>query len=56
MVSREFLLVTLYCLVSFASAGSEKCRAIAFGGVGDQGPYQVGVLKGLIESLPAAET
>ena len=48
-------LVIIFALISAAFA-ADKCRAFAFGGAGDRGSYQVGVLKGLIESLPAEET
>ena len=48
-------LVIILALFSAAFAG-DKCRAFAFGGAGDRGSYQVGVLKGLIESLPPEET
>lgn len=48
-------LVILLTILSVAFAG-DKCRAFAFGGAGDKGAYQVGVLAGLIETLPAEET
>ena len=48
-------LVIILALFSAAFAG-DKCRAFAFGGAGDRGAYQVGVLQGLIESLPPEET
>jgi hypothetical protein len=50
------MLVALSCCMLLATAADGKCRALAFGGAGDKGPFQVGALKGLIESLPAAET
>ncbi len=38
------------------TAADNKCRGVALRGGGDKGPYEIGVLKGLVEALPAEES
>jgi predicted acylesterase/phospholipase RssA len=39
----------------FGVSNAKYCRGIAFGGDALRGPYQAGVLQGLIEDYPADE-
>jgi predicted patatin/cPLA2 family phospholipase len=39
-----------------AAAPSGKCRALAMAGGGDKAAYEAGVIRGLLDSLPAEET
>ena len=52
----KLIYVSLACLLLVAAAESDKCYTIAFSACSDKGPYEYGVLKGLIENLPANET
>ncbi len=45
------LVLLLIAATSMAWPWNEKCRALAFAGSGDKGPYQIGAFQGLLESL-----
>lgn len=56
-MGRSLLLITFLICVIFTSTmsidkNSKKCRALVLEGGGDQGSYQIGVLKGFVENLP----
>jgi predicted acylesterase/phospholipase RssA len=51
------LTITLLFMNSVQLKGADgKCRALALRGGGTKGAYEVGVLKGLVETLDPIET
>jgi len=57
-MGRLIAIIALLILVTISGSHAKttkKCRALALEGGGDQGSYQVGVLKSFVEYLPAEE-
>ena len=53
---RKLLCLSFACLLLVSAFADNKCYTIAFSACSDKGPYELGVLKGLIENLPANQT
>ena len=59
LLMRAVLLLAVLALLAVSgvdAAASGKCHALAMSGGGDKAAYEAGVLRGLLEALPASET